>query len=151
VSKLSDMAEDTGFMLVIPEIDHIAPAASVKRVVLCSGKVYYDLLAERRDKKLNDVAILRIEQLYPFPERTVGRLLSAYRGAEVVWCQEEPANMGAWSFVDRAIEQALARIDTSAKRPIYVGRRAAASPSTGQAKVHAAEQADLVRRALSLG
>jgi 2-oxoglutarate dehydrogenase E1 component len=151
VSKLSDMAEDTGFMLVIPEIDPIAPVASVRRVVLCSGKVYYDLLAERRDKKLNDVAILRIEQLYPFPERTVGRLLSAYRSAEVVWCQEEPANMGAWSFVDRAIEQALARIDTSAKRPIYVGRRAAASPSTGQAKVHAAEQADLVRRALSLG
>jgi 2-oxoglutarate dehydrogenase E1 component len=151
VSKLAEMAEDTGFMLMIPEIDAIAPADQVKRVVLCSGKVYYDLLAERRDKKIENVAILRVEQLYPFPERTLGRLVGAYRNAEVVWCQEEPANMGAWSFVDRAIEQALVRIDSRARRPIYVGRHAAASPSTGLAKVHAAEQADLVARALSLG
>ncbi|WP_048861975.1 2-oxoglutarate dehydrogenase E1 component, partial [Acidisphaera rubrifaciens] len=151
VSKLSDMAEDTGFMLVIPEVDQIAPPESVRRVVLCSGKVYYDLLTERRERGIDNVAILRIEQLYPFPERTIGRLLAPYRNAEIVWCQEEPANMGAWNFVDRAIEQALARAETRARRPRYVGRKAAASPATGLARVHNAEQIELVTRALAPG
>ena len=73
----------------------------MRRVVLCSGKVYYDLLTERREKAIKDVAIMRLEQMYPFPERTLGRELAPYRNAELVWCQEEPENMGAWNFVDR--------------------------------------------------
>ncbi|HJS86616.1 MAG TPA: 2-oxoglutarate dehydrogenase E1 component [Acetobacteraceae bacterium] len=148
VSPLHEMATGSAFQFVIPEIDQIGPAESVRRVVLCSGKVYYDLLAMRRERNLNDVAILRIEQLYPFPEKTLGRLLAPYRNAEVIWCQEEPGNMGAWCFVDRRIEAVLGRLDGAAKRPSYVGRPEAASPATGFARIHAAEQAALVDQAL---
>ncbi len=151
VSRLDDMAEDSAFQFVIPEIDPIAAAPEVKRVVLCSGKVYHDLLAARREQRIEDVAILRIEQLFPFPERTLGGLLAPYTGADVVWCQEEPENNGAWTFVDRRIEAVLAGLDLPVKRPRYVGRAAAASPATGLAKAHAEQQARLVREALTAG
>ena len=151
VSALSEMAGESRFRTVIGEIDPIAPNAEVKRVVLCSGKVYYDLLAERRDRGLRDVAILRLEQLYPFPEKTLAFTLKPYAKAQhVVWCQEEPENMGAWSFVDRRIERVLSVLKHRAKRPEYVGREAAASPATGLAKTHVAEQAALVRAALGV-
>ncbi|MBV9250219.1 MAG: 2-oxoglutarate dehydrogenase E1 component, partial [Acetobacteraceae bacterium] len=109
VSTLADMSGDSLFQFVIPEADPIAPPDRIKRVVLCSGKVFYDLLQERRDKEIDDVAILRVEQLFPFPERTLSRLLAPYKSAEVVWCQEEPENMGAWLYVDRRIERVLNR------------------------------------------
>ena len=118
-------------------------------MVLCTGKVYYDLVAERRNLGITDVAIIRIEQLYPFPVVSLPKMLAAYTNAQVVWCQEEPENMGAWTFVDRRIEKVLAGLAIAAKRPSYVGRHDAASPATGLAKVHAAEQAALVRDALS--
>ena len=150
VSKLSDMSGDSRFRTVFGEIDEIAPA-DAKRVVICSGKVYYDLLAERRDRGIKDVALLRLEQLYPFPEKTLAFALKPYAKAQdVVWCQEEPENMGGWSFVDRRIEKVLTVLKHKAKRPIYVGRVAAASPATGLAKVHAVEQAALVREALGV-
>jgi len=151
VSTLAEFASGSQFRVVIPEIDPIAPDGQVKRVVLCSGKVYYDLLAERREKGVNDVAIVRLEQLYPFPEAALASMLERYHQAEVVWCQEEPENMGAWTFVDRRLERLLTRLDMPAHRPAYVGREAAASPATGVAKVHAAEQMHLVRKALALG
>ena len=122
----------------------------MKRVVLCTGKVYYDLLQERRDKGVEDVAIVRLEQIYPFPMKSLASVLKSYPNAGVVWCQEEPENMGAWSFVDRKIERTLGTIGHRCARPDYVGRDAAASPATGLAKVHAAQQADLVARALAL-
>jgi 2-oxoglutarate dehydrogenase E1 component len=150
VSPLADLAGDSAFQFVIPEIDPIAPPEQVKRVVLCTGKVFYDLLQERRQRGTQDVAILRIEQLYPFPEKTLARLLQPYRNAEVVWCQEEPENNGAWNFLDRRIERVLVGIDIKGKRPGYVGREAAASPATGQAKVHVAQQAKLVSEALTV-
>ncbi|MGE0416621.1 MAG: 2-oxoglutarate dehydrogenase E1 component, partial [Acetobacteraceae bacterium] len=150
VSKLADMAEGTRFQYIIPEIDPIAPPEKVKRVVLCSGKVYYDLLQERRAKAIEDVAILRMEQFFPFPENTLGRVLAPYVNAEVVWCQEEPENMGGWLFVDRRIEKVLTRLDNKAKRPSYVGREEAASPATGLASSHSAQQAALVARALTV-
>jgi 2-oxoglutarate dehydrogenase E1 component len=151
VSPMSEMTGDSRFRTVIGEIDPIAPGAEVKRVVLCSGKVYYDLLAERRDRGLKDVAILRLEQLYPFPEKTLAFALKPYAKAQhVVWCQEEPENMGGWNFVDRRIERVLTAIKHKAKRPDYAGRVAAASPATGLAKVHALEQAALVQKALGL-
>ncbi|MBV8398558.1 MAG: 2-oxoglutarate dehydrogenase E1 component [Acetobacteraceae bacterium] len=148
VSKLREMADDSAFQFVIPEIDEIASADSVRRVVLCSGKVYYDLLSERRDQKIEDVAILRVEQLYPFPERTLAGLLAPYKNADIVWCQEEPENMGAWLYADRRIEKVLGQIETRSKRPRYVGRAPAASPATGSAKEHADQQARLVAEAL---
>jgi 2-oxoglutarate dehydrogenase E1 component len=136
---------------VIPEIDTIDPPEKVRRVVICSGKVYYDLLAERRAKEITDVAIVRLEQFYPFPEITLGRVLAPYRNADVVWCQEEPENMGGWNFVDRRIEKVLMRLDMKVRRPIYIGREAAASPATGLARTHMAQQATLVATVLGIG
>ena len=148
VSPLSDMAEGSTFRFVIPETDTIAPAEQVKRVVICSGKVYYDLLQSRRDKGITDVAIIRLEQLYPFPIRSLSAALSTYPNAEVVWCQEEPENMGGWWFADRRIESVLKDLNVAAKRPRYIGRDAAASPATGLARTHNAQQAALVAAAI---
>ena len=151
VSPLADFADGTRFQYVIPEIDTIADADQVRRVVICSGKVYYDLLQERRAKAIEDVAIVRLEQLYPFPENTLGRILSQYKNADVVWCQEEPENMGAWTFVDRRIEAVLRHLDMKVRRPSYVGRESAASPATGLAKTHMAQQSRLVATVLGIG
>ena len=150
VSAVSEMQAGTHFLPIIGEIDEIAPPEAVRRVVLCSGKVYYDLLAERREQKLSDVAILRLEQIYPFSEEELGQALAPYAEAKIIWCQEEPENMGSWSFVDRRIERVLTAIGHKAARPVYAGRAAAASPATGLARTHAAEQAALVRAALGL-
>ena len=149
VSTLADFGPGSSFRRILAETDQLAEPAKVRRVVLCSGKVYFDLVAERRKRKIDDIAILRIEQLYPFPFSRLGVRLSQYPNAEVVWCQEEPENMGAWHFVDRRIDRALSAIDVKAKRPIYVGRPEAASPATGSARTHQKEQADLVDRALT--
>ncbi len=148
VSPLADFAEESTFRFVIPEIDAIAPPEKVKRVTICSGKVYYDLLQSRREKGIDDVAIVRLEQFYPFPINSLTAALAPYRNAEVVWCQEEPENMGGWSFVDRRIENVLKDMDIAAKRPRYIGRDAAASPATGLARTHNAQQAALVAAAL---
>ena len=150
VSSLADMAEGSALATVIDEIDPIAPDERVRRVVLCSGKVYYDLLAERRARAVEDIAIVRVEQLYPFPTISLPKVLSRYRNAQVIWCQEEPANMGAWCYVDRRIEKVLGDIDVAATRPRYIGREEAASPATGLAKIHAAQQAALVSAALTI-
>jgi 2-oxoglutarate dehydrogenase E1 component len=147
-SSLAEFAEGSHFQHVIGEVDAIGPGADVRRVVLCTGKVFYDLLQERRERKLTDVAIIRLEQIYPFPCLSLPPELAQYPNAEIIWCQEEPENMGAWSFLDRKIEALLTGMGHAKPRPIFVGREAAASPATGQAKVHAAQQADLVARAL---
>jgi 2-oxoglutarate dehydrogenase E1 component len=148
VSPLKDMAEGSSFQTVIGEVDELVAPEDIRRVVLCSGKVYYDLLAARREAKVDDVAILRMEQLYPFPLRTLQKLLAPYKHAEFVWCQEEPMNNGAWSHVDRRLEAVLIGLDMDAKRPRYVGRDEAASPATGQARAHAMQQTALVQEAL---
>jgi 2-oxoglutarate dehydrogenase E1 component len=151
VSTLADFGPGSSFRRILIETDQLVDDARVRRVILCSGKVYFDLVAERRKRKIDDIAILRIEQLYPFPFTRLGIRLAQYPNAEVVWCQEEPENMGAWHFVDRRIERALASIEGKAKRPLYVGRAEAASPATGSARTHLKEQADLVDRALTVG
>ena len=150
VSPLADFAPGSRFQYVIPEGDAIAAPDEVKRVVLCTGKVYYDLLEGRRARGIKDVAIVRIEQLYPFPVISLPKALAPYKNAEVVWCQEEPKNNGAWYHVDRRIEEVLEPLGIAAKRPRLISRKAAASPATGLAKVHAAEQAALVTEALTV-
>jgi 2-oxoglutarate dehydrogenase E1 component len=150
VSSLAEFATGSTFHTVIGEIDPIAADAEVRRVVLCSGKVYYDLLAERRERGVSDVALVRVEQLYPFPNKSLPPVLARYPNAEVIWCQEEPRNMGAWTYIDRRIEDVLTGLEVRSKRPTYVGRVGAASPATGLARVHAAEQARLVREALGV-
>jgi 2-oxoglutarate dehydrogenase E1 component len=134
---------------VIGETHPIAAPDKVRRVVLCSGKVYFDLLAAREDKRIGDVALVRVEQLYPFPVRSLTAELAKYPNAEVVWCQEEPHNMGAWLFMDRRIEAVLAGIGGKASRPVYVGRPESAATATGSYKRHNEEQKRLVADALA--
>jgi len=142
------MGAGTSFHRVIAESDAIAAEDQVRRVVLSSGKVYFDLVKARAAAGEKRVALVRVEQLYPFPLNTLGKVLQHYRNAEIVWCQEEPQNMGAWNFVDRRIEEVLAGLDVAAKRPRFAGRAEAASPATGLFKRHVEEQTHLVADAL---
>ena len=151
VSRLDEFTKETSFHRVLDEADQSIKNNQVKRVVMCSGKVYYDLLEEREKQGLKDVKLVRLEQIYPFPKKTVTKILSATQGAELVWCQEEPRNMGSWTFVRDYLEDAMAAAGMKASRPIYVGRREAASPATGSAGRHREEQAALVESALDRG
>ena len=148
VSTLSEFEPGSSFHRVLPEIEALVPGDRVRRVVLCSGKVYYDLLADRQARKIDDVAILRLEQLYPFPDEPLEDQLVKYPNAEIVWCQEEPANMGAWFFVDRRIEAVLKSLGHETQRPHYVGRNEMAATATGLLRRHNQEQAALIEQAL---
>ena len=149
VSKLADCGPGASFHRVLFDGTGIGPDEKIKRVVLCSGKVYYDLLEARDERKLNnDIVIIRMEQLYPFPAQPLADDLGRFRQAEVVWCQEEPKNMGAWGSVGPEIEETMTKLGMSG-RPKYVGRSAAASPATGLASRHAKEQAKLINEALT--
>ncbi len=152
VSDLADFAEGTSFHRVLDDHDigTLAKPKDIKRVVLCTGKVYYDLLQERRDRKIDNVMLIRVEQLYPFPAKSLAERLKNYPNADVIWCQEEPENQGYWHFVDRRIEAVLTDIKHKAARPRYVGRIAAAAPATGMLKRHQAEQAKLIDEALKV-
>jgi 2-oxoglutarate dehydrogenase E1 component len=122
----------------------------IKRVVMCSGKVYYDLLEERDARGINDVYILRFEQFYPFPAQSAVKELERFKNAEMVWCQEEPKNQGAWTFIEPNLEWVLTRIKAKNERPAYAGRATSASPATGLASTHKAQQAALVDDALTI-
>lgn len=118
---------------------------SIDRVVICSGKVYYDLFNERKEKQKNNVAITRLEQFYPFPDKDIASYLKQFSHVkEIVWCQEEPKNMGAWSFVAPRLQETLGK----GQSLTYAGRQASASPAAGQKKIHEAEQARLIELAL---
>ncbi|UXX84660.1 2-oxoglutarate dehydrogenase E1 component [Roseovarius pelagicus] len=122
----------------------------IKRVVMCSGKVYFDLLAERDERGIDDVYLMRFEQFYPFPAQSAVKELERFTNAEMVWCQEEPKNQGPWSFIEPNIEWVLGRIGAKHTRPEYAGRPAAASPATGLASMHKAQQSALVDAALTI-
>ncbi len=144
VSTLDDLAEGE-FQLVIPEID-VIDAKKVDRVILCSGKVYYDLLEKRRKDSLNNVAIIRIEQLYPFPQTSLQQVLKSYPHVDnIVWCQEEPKNQGAWYATQHYLLECLEK----SQKLNYAGRPSAASPSVGYLSVHLKEQEKLVTEALT--
>ncbi len=149
VSRLDDMCAGSSFRRVLPDPGTAAADADIRRVVLCSGKVYYDLLAAREERQIDDIALVRVEQLYPFPNISLGAELSRYPSAQVVWCQEEPRNMGGWTYMDRRIEELLATLDVRATRPVYAGRPEAASTATGLAAQHAREQKGLIHEALA--
>lgn len=129
----------------------LAPDDQIRRVVICSGKVYYDLLAARNEAGAKDVYLLRLEQFYPFPAQSMSKELERFKGAEIVWCQEEPKNQGGWSFVEPNIEWVLNRVGASFPRARYVGRVAQASVATGLASRHKAEQDALVHEAITIG
>jgi 2-oxoglutarate dehydrogenase E1 component len=141
VSPLEELTRGA-FARVIGEIDEV-PAAEVRRAVFCSGKVYFDLLKARRKESLRDVALVRIEQLYPFPSEEYQAVLNRYPNLrEVVWCQEEPQNQGAWYQIRHRLQEFV-------RRPVlYAGRASAAAPATGIAKIHEREQQALVSAAL---
>jgi 2-oxoglutarate dehydrogenase E1 component len=122
----------------------------IKRVVMCSGKVYYDLLEERDARGIDDVYLMRFEQFYPFPAQSAVKELERFEQAEMVWCQEEPKNQGAWTFIEPNLEWVLGRIKAKHTRPVYVGRTTSASPATGLASNHKAQQAALVDEALTI-
>ncbi len=118
----------------------LKPDAEIRRVILCSGKVYYDLTDSRAKKGVDDVYILRLEQFYPWPMQTMRRELARFPNAELVWCQEEPKNMGGWTFVDPWVELTLTKVEEiKAKRARYVGRPASASTAAGQMSRHQKE------------
>lgn len=152
VSPLEEFTGDSTFhrFLWDDDRDKLVKPEKTKRVVLCSGKVYYDLLEERRKREIDDVMILRMEQIYPFAHNALVEELKPYNKAQIVWCQEEPQNMGSWHFIDRRLEAVLKDAKFKHDRPVYVGRKEAASPATGLASLHAEEQSRLVDEALSV-
>ena len=149
-SPASDFVGEGHFFRILS--DPKAPSdENTKKVILCSGKVAYDLLEARDQNEIDDTQIIRIEQLYPFPGEPLALRLSRMKNLEeIVWCQEEPKNNGAWFFVESLIEESAKEAGVSSCRPRYAGRNASASPATGLAKRHAAEQAALVAEALHL-
>jgi 2-oxoglutarate dehydrogenase E1 component len=151
VSSLDEMGPGTTFHRVLWDQTLRRPESEIKRVVLCSGKVYYDLAEARDAQELYDVYILRLEQLYPFPVRALITELGRFPNAEIVWCQEEPKNMGAWSFIEPNLAWVLERIDAKCKRPAYAGRPASAATATGLMSKHLHEQKTLVSEALTGG
>ncbi len=156
ISSLSELSGDSTFhRLLWDDAQYLKDQpiklqkdAKIRRVVLCSGKVYYDLYEEREKRGIDDVYLLRVEQLYPFPAKALINELSRFRGAEIVWCQEEPKNMGAWSFIEPYLEWVLAHIDAKYPRARYAGRPAAASPATGLMSKHLEQLAAFLEDAL---
>ena len=148
ISTLEDLAEGT-FQTVIGENDPIDPK-KVTRVIMCSGKVYYDLLAKRRSEERDDIALVRIEQLYPFPEDDLAEVLLPYKNLKhVVWCQEEPMNQGAWY----CSQHHMRRVTSAHKKTLfleYAGRDGSASPACGYASMHAEQQEKLLQDAFTV-
>jgi 2-oxoglutarate dehydrogenase E1 component len=147
VSSLEDMGPDSAFHRLLYDDAQRLPDekiklkadAEIRRVVLCAGKVYYDLYEEREKRGINDVYLMRIEQLYPFPVKSLVHELARFPKADIVWCQEEPKNMGSWSHVESYIEWALSQVQTGSKRPRYIGRAASAATATGLMSKHQAQ------------
>jgi 2-oxoglutarate dehydrogenase E1 component len=143
VSDLSEFAADSSFHRILKDdaeagrsTTKLKADAKIRRVILCSGKVYYDLLDEREKRGIDDVYLLRVEQLYPFPMKSVATELSRFKKADIVWCQEEPKNMGSWTFVEPYLEWALQQVGATTSRARYAGRPAAASTAVGQMSKH---------------
>jgi 2-oxoglutarate dehydrogenase E1 component len=157
VSRLDEMGPDTTFHRLLWDDAQMLPGEKIKlatpdqirRVVMCSGKVYYDLHEEREARGIDDVYLLRVEQLYPVPLKALVQELSRFRKAEFMWCQEEPRNMGAYTFMEPYLEWVLAQISAKNRQPIYAGRPAAAAPATGQMSQHLKQLKALLDDALA--
>jgi 2-oxoglutarate dehydrogenase E1 component len=156
VSRLDEFGSGTSFHRVLwddaqalkDERIKLVADDRIRRVVLCSGKVYFDLYEEREKRGIDDVYLLRLEQLYPFPTKALLQELSRFKEAEIVWCQEEPRNMGAWFFVDTFLEWVLNQIQAKHRRSRYAGRPAAASTAVGQMSKHNAQLKQFLDEAL---
>ena len=158
VSNLADLAEGSSFHRVMIDGAEagcdvggvtLKPDAEIKRVVLCSGKVYFDLIERRAETGRDDVYILRLEQFYPWPLKSISNLLKRFKNAELIWVQEEPKNMGGWTFVDPWLELTLERLNIAAKRARYVGRPASASTAAGLMSRHLKELDTFLKEAFA--
>ena len=118
----------------------------IRKVVICSGKIYYDLIDAREKSKNKDVVIVRLEQLYPFPAKTLASILKRYKNADFIWCQEEPKNMGGWNTVRNYIDRTLEIINFKDINVKYVGRQASSSTATGNANKHLAQQKEILEK-----
>ncbi len=147
VSDISEFCDDN-FKAIIPETDKLTADNKVKKVILCSGKIYYDIYEARNANKINDIALIRFEQLYPYPEAEIAKELAKYKNAEIFWCQEEPKNMGSWQFIEQYIENTLITNKSKFLRPKYIGRISCASPATGYASCHKKEQDEIINQCL---
>ncbi|CAN1526649.1 SucA 2-oxoglutarate dehydrogenase complex, dehydrogenase (E1) component, and related enzymes [Rhabdaerophilaceae bacterium] len=143
VSDLAELGAGSSFHRILKDDAEVGRSSTklqkdgkIRRVILCSGKVYFDLLDEREKRGIDDVYLLRIEQLYPFPMKSVANELARFKKADIVWCQEEPKNMGGWSFVEPYLEWALKEVGAAQGRARYAGRPAAASTAVGQMSKH---------------
>ena len=148
VSSLDDMAEGTSFHRILWDHGELLAPKKIKRIVLCSGKVYFDLFEERKKLGICDVYLMRIEQLYPFPSEVLRRELERFPNAEIIWCQEEPRNMGAWHFMRENIEDVMENLGRGGEKLAYAGRKPSASPATGVFKEHVKETAEFMAEAL---
>jgi 2-oxoglutarate dehydrogenase E1 component len=157
VSRLDEMGPGTSFHRLLWDDAQLQPNEKIKlvaddkirRIILCSGKVYYDLYEERERRGIDDIYLLRIEQLYPFPTKALMTELSRFKQAEVVWCQEEPRNMGAWHFIEPYLEWVLNQVNAPHRRPRYAGRAASAATATGLMSKHLAQLKALLDDALT--
>ena len=157
VSRLDELGAGTTFHRILyddaamlpNEKIKLVPDDKIRRVVLCSGKVYYDIYDEREKREIDDIYIMRIEQLYPVPLKALVQELGRFKGAEIVWCQEEPRNMGAWHFIEPYLEWVLNQINAPNKRPRYAGRAAAAATATGLMSKHLAQLKAFLDEALN--
>jgi 2-oxoglutarate dehydrogenase E1 component len=156
VSRLDDMAIGTSFHRVLwddaqrhpDEKTKLVADEKIRRVVLCAGKVYYDLYEEREKRGIDDIYLLRVEQLYPFPTKALVTELARFKQAEFVWCQEEPRNMGGWHFVEHYLEWVLNQIEAKTRRPRYATRPASAATAVGQMSKHLSQLKQLLDEAL---
>ncbi len=147
VSHLSDF--EGRFLTVTPEYRvSLVSDDKIRKAIICSGKVYYDIIEACEIQKINDIVIIRLEQFYPFPANKLSNELGKYKNAEVVWCQEEPKNMGGWFFVNPLIEEVLLNLDVQAKRPKCIARPAAASPACGYVNVHIQQQEEILKQVI---
>ncbi|HKH96688.1 MAG TPA: 2-oxoglutarate dehydrogenase E1 component, partial [Beijerinckiaceae bacterium] len=145
-SRIDEIAEGTSFHRFMWDDAQWGAGAvklvkdeKIRRVVLCTGKVYYDLFEEREKRGIDDVYLMRVEQLYPFPAKSLAAELARFKKADVVWCQEEPKNMGSWFFVEPYLEWVLKTAGSKVDRPRYVGRSASAATATGMMSKHLAQ------------
>lgn len=157
VSKIEDIADGSTFHRILwDDAEHdengvkLVRDDKIRRVVLCSGKVYYDLYEEREKRGVNDVYLMRVEQLYPFPLKALANEMTRFRNAEVVWCQEEPKNMGSWTFVEPYLDWVLGQAGSASKRARYVGRPASASTAVGLMSKHLAQLQAFLNEALAV-
>ena len=158
ISNIKDFGKKNSFHRILTDLADIKEYGLIKlkndknitKVIMCSGKIYFDLIEAREKMKNDEVFFIRIEQLYPFPAKTLAKELKRFKkGARFFWCQEEPQNMGAWNSAQNYIQWSLDYIRAENRKVNYIGRKPAASPATGYLKKHLAQQKEIIEKVLS--